>query len=82
MSLFPGLLDLVPSVLSAPLTVDEDEEDVADSRSAGSPRVSGTFRSCLCDVTPYLLVTGGRLRVGLSCLVYKGDFADTGIPGE
>ena len=80
--LLPGIPVLLPSFLSVPLTVDEDEEDVADSRSAGSPRVSGTFKSFLRGGTPYRLVTGGRLRGGLSCLVCNGDFAGTETPGE
>ena len=74
----------VASGRSTPLTVDEDDEDVSDSRKAGSPCVLALSRPSWCAASPsLLLVIGGRLRKGLSCLGLDADFegAKT-IPGE
>ena len=69
------------SRLSPALTVDEEEEDVADSRTAVKPRVC---MSSGCG-TPgnFLLVTGGRLRVGLvACRDLRGALTGVPIPGD
>lgn len=61
-----------------PLTVDDEDEDVMDSRTAASPLVSASLSSCLI----LHLVTGGRLRIGLDCRVFRGDWAGRDILGE
>ena len=66
------------SLRSVPLTVDEEDEDVMDSRTAARPRASTSTSSCL----NFHLVTGGRLRVGLDCLGFKGNFGGRDLEGE
>ena len=69
------------STRSPPLTVDEDEEDVKDSRTAGRPCTS--LESPSREAPPiFRLVTGGRLLVGLIGLTLEADLGGSGIPGE
>ena len=67
-----------------PLTVDDDDEDVTDSRKAGRPLSSNSPPPCLpiCFLVIGGRLTEGRLRVGLACLVLKVGFIDKGIEGE
>ena len=68
---------------SAPFTVEDDDDEVPDSRSAGSPwYCDSSVSSCAGKFPILLLVTGGRLRVGLTCLSRIGDLAESGMPGE
>ena len=69
------------SARSPPRTVDEEEDDVIDSRTAGRPRTSLESSSCIAPAA-FRLVTGGRLRIGLICLVLTADLAGKDIPGE
>ena len=63
--------------------MEDDDEEVPDSRNAGSPWLCERWLSSCGRKFPTLrLVTGGRLRVGLTCLTLIGDFAGRGIPGE
>lgn len=71
-----------PSRRSAAFTVDEDEDEVADSRTDGRPaRCVRCGSSWCCALGNFLLVTGGRLRVGLVCLL-NGAFAGVPMPGD
>lgn len=58
--------------------VDDDEEDVADSLTAVSPRVCEGMMSSGGN---FLRVTGGRLRVGLICLL-NGALIGVPTPGD
>lgn len=74
---------LVPR--SASLTVELDEEDVVDSRTAASPRGSLTADSGSFVRLPVRRrVTGGRLRVGLACRALSDAAKRLGamIPGD
>ena len=66
-----------------PLTVDEDDEEVKDSRTAVRPRLCEIFKSS-CNGMPgnFRLVTGGRLRVGLSCFRLTGGLTGIEAPGD
>lgn len=66
-----------------PLTVDEDDEEVKDSRTAVRPRLREILESS-CSGTPgnFRLVTGGRLRVGLSCFLPMGALIGVETPGD
>ena len=63
---------------SVPFTVDEEDEDVTDSRTDARPRtsLSGLFRFIRSPVT------GGRLLVGLDCLGLRGDLLGRDMLGE
>lgn len=66
-----------------PLTVDEDDEEVNDSRTAVRPRLCRRLESS-CSGMPgnFRLVTGGRLRVGLSCFLPIGALIGVETPGD
>ena len=66
------------------LTVDEEEDDVPDSRTAVSPVLRGTVCSscCIKRSANLFLVTGGRLLVGLVVLARKGALMGVGTPGD
>ena len=66
-----------------PLTVDEDDEEVKDSRTAVRPRLCNRLGSS-CSGMPgnFRLVTGGRLRVGLSCFLPIGALIGVETPGD
>lgn len=72
-----------PSRRSVPLTVDEDDEEVKDSRTAVRPRLRTMLESS-CRGMPgtFRLVTGGRLRVGLSCFLLIGALTGVETPGD
>lgn len=71
-----------PSRRSAAFTVDEDEDEVKDSRTDGRPALCvRCVSSGCCAFGNFLLVTGGRLRVGLVCLL-NGVLAGVPMPGD
>ena len=71
-------------VLESGLTVEEDEEEVADSLTAVSPviRVGPLSALCINCLWNLLHVTGGRLGFGLVPLALDGAFAGVGTPGD
>lgn len=65
------------------LTVELDEEEVSDSRSAGSPLPSVVAASLSSEALPMrLLVTGGRLSIGLPCRKRGVPLSGTISPGD
>lgn len=72
-----------PSRRSVPLTVDEDDEEVKDSRTAVRPRLCKILESSRSGLPGnFRLVTGGRLRVGLSCVLLIGALIGVETPGD
>ena len=66
-----------------PLTVDEDDEEVKDSRTAVKPRLWEMLESSGSGMPGnFRLVTGGRLRVGLSCFLLIEAFIGVDTPGD
>jgi hypothetical protein len=66
-----------------PLTVELDEDEVSDSRSAGSPFPSAATVSFSSEALPMrLLVTGGRLWMGLPCRNRGVPLRGTISPGD
>jgi hypothetical protein len=66
-----------------PLTVELDEEDVSDSRNAGSPFPAAVTASFSSEALPIrLLVTGGRLSIGLPCRKRGVPLRGTINPGD
>ena len=65
------------------MTVDEDDEEVKDSRTAVRPRLREMLESS-CSGMPgnFRRVTGGRLRVGLSCFLFIGALIGVDTPGD
>lgn len=72
----------LPPVLDSGLMVDEDEDEVADSRTDARPVVRGAAFSSRAIRSIPLVETGGRLRVGLVVLGLKGAFKGVGTPGD
>lgn len=72
-----------PSRRSVPLTVDEDDDEVKDSRTAVRPRLCKIMESSGNGMPGnFRLVTGGRLRVGLSCFLLIGALIGVETPGD
>jgi hypothetical protein len=69
---------------SFPLALVEfDEEDVSDSRNEGNPCASRTSTSLSSEALPMrLLVTGGRLYIGLVCRNRVGTLSGAIRPGD
>ena len=65
--LFPPLLSFV-GFMTLPLTVELDDEDVRDSRTAAKPWGSTLMESTSFDMLPVLRpVTAGRVKAALCC---------------